>query len=50
MEWIVLGFLLIHLLLLFGVLIALIKTLAAQRRQSKSGSHREQRAIRGEGV
>jgi len=45
MEWIVLGFFLIHLLLLFGVLIAFIKTLAAQRRRSKSGSHREQRTI-----
>jgi hypothetical protein len=35
LEWIVLGFLLIHLLLLFGVLAALIKTLSPKAPETR---------------
>jgi len=43
MEWIILGFLLVHLLLVFGILAALIQTLSTQGRRSKSSSDREGR-------
>jgi len=42
MEWIVLGFLLLHLLLLVGVFVALIHTRSARRRRTKKPSDREE--------
>jgi hypothetical protein len=42
MEWIVYGFLLIHLLVFVGVLAALINTLSNQGRRRKSASDRKE--------
>ena len=44
MEWMVLGFVLIHLLLLIGVVVALIHTSIVRDRRSKRRSVREEHA------
>ena len=46
MEWIVLGFLLMNLLLLLGVFAALINTLTNHRRRKLGGINREEHQAR----